>query len=188
MLASPSWMHPPWKELPEAEAKSVRPFPAPLTGGFFALVFWVCRPCGPALRSADLVAETREYRGLLLLRAGDIETNPGPTRQTTQTWTCDLCNRTIARNQYSILCNSQPSHWIHKRCSSIRIEQYHNRWTCRLHPNSSQPQPTDNDPQLNNTQSDRLTRTTATPTTATSQPQPPYKPALTNPKQLNILQ
>ena len=156
--------------------------PAPLTGGLATLVFWARRPCDPARRSADPAAEAGDNRGLrlLLLKAGDIETNPGPPRPNTKTWTCDLCTKTIARNQYSILCNSIPSHWIHKKCSAIRLEQYHNEWTCRLHsiqpPNQlhtptrqTDSRPTDPDPTPD---SPDTTHVTTQPTQTDKTPKP----------------
>ena len=47
--------------------KLCRTFPPPAMGARFT-VFWACRPCVPA---GCLV--------LLLTKAGDVETNPGPT-------------------------------------------------------------------------------------------------------------
>ena len=38
-----------------------------------------CRPSGPA-----------GWMVLLLLKAGDVETNPGPKRTRTQVWICDI--------------------------------------------------------------------------------------------------
>ena len=44
------------------------------------LSFCACRPCGPA-----------GWLALLLTKAGDVETNPGPTTLNKQVWICDIC-------------------------------------------------------------------------------------------------
>ena len=49
------------------QCKLCRTTPPPAMGARFA-VFWACRPCGPA-----------GWLALLLTKAGDVETNPGPT-------------------------------------------------------------------------------------------------------------
>ena len=47
--------------------KLCRTSPPPAMGARF-IVFWACRPCGPA-----------GWLALLLTKVGDVETNPGPT-------------------------------------------------------------------------------------------------------------
>ena len=83
-------------------------------------VFW---PCGPAA-----------WRALLLTKAGDVETNPGPTILNKKVWIFDICHKhTIhVRKQISIRCNSI-EHWVHLRCAGIRQAQYTYTWTCHLH-------------------------------------------------------
>ena len=56
--------------------------------------FWAGRPSGPA-----------GWLALLLLKAGDVETNPGPKHTRTQVWICDICHREINRKQTSLRCN-----------------------------------------------------------------------------------
>ena len=69
-------------------------------------VFWACRPCGPA-----------GWLALLLTKAGDVETNPGPTTLNKQVWICDICHKQIhARKQISIRCN-MIEHWVHLTCA-----------------------------------------------------------------------
>ena len=81
-----------------------------------------CRPCGPA----GLLA-------MLLIKAGDVETNPGPTTTRKQIWICDICHRKIqVRKQISIRCN-RIEHWVHIRCAGIRVAQYTFTWTCHQH-------------------------------------------------------
>ena len=71
----------------------------------------------------------------LLLRSGDIEPNPGPV------WVCDLCQAVITRRQYSVLCNHPSSHWVHKSCAQVQLNNYNSTWTCQLHtPNQNAPQ------------------------------------------------
>ena len=44
--------------------------------------FWPCRSCGPA-----------GWLALLLTKAGDVETNPGPTTLNKKVWICDICHK-----------------------------------------------------------------------------------------------
>ena len=81
--------------------------PLPIT------VFWASWPCGPA-----------GWLAMLLIKAGDVETNPGPTTTRKQVWICDICHRLIqVRKQISIRCN-RIEHWVHLRCTRIRLAQY----------------------------------------------------------------
>lgn len=86
-------------------------------------VFWEGDPRDP-----------RTWMAALLALSGDIEVNPGSSKTSPQTFTCNLCNKIINKNQYSILCNSKNPQWIHKTCSKINLKQYHQQWTCFLHP------------------------------------------------------
>ena len=54
-------------------------FPPPAMGVLFT-VFLASRPCGPAGRLA-----------LLLIKAGDVETIPGPTTSHKRFLICDIC-------------------------------------------------------------------------------------------------
>ena len=85
-------------------------------------VFWASRPCGPA-----------GWLAMLLIKAGDVETNPGPTTTRKQVWICDICHRQIqVRKRISIRCN-RIEHWVHLRYAGIRLAQYTNTWTCHQH-------------------------------------------------------
>ena len=95
--------------------------PPPAMGARFT-VFLACRPCGPA-----------GWLALLLTKAGDVETNPGPTTLNKKVWICDICHKQIhVRKQISIRCN-RIEHWVHLRCAGIRQAQYTDTWTCHLH-------------------------------------------------------
>ena len=61
--------------------KLCRTSPPPAMGARFT-VFWACRPCGPA-----------GWLALLLTKAGDVETNPGPTTLNKKVWICDICHK-----------------------------------------------------------------------------------------------
>ena len=99
--------------------KLCRTSPPPAMGARFT-VFWACRPCGPA-----------GWLALLLTKAGDVETNPGPTTLNKKVWICDICHKQIhVRKQISIRCN-RIEHWVHLRCAGIRQAQYTD--TCHLH-------------------------------------------------------
>ena len=80
--------------------------------GPVSTVFWAGRPSGPA-----------GWLAQLLLKAGDVETNPGPKHTRTQVWICDICHREITRKQTSLRCNHS-EHWVHLRCAHIRVDQY----------------------------------------------------------------
>ena len=70
---------------------------------------------------------------LLLIKAGDVKTNPGPTNTRKQVWIYDICHRQIqVRKSISISCN-RIKHWVHLRCSGIRLAQYTDAWTCHKH-------------------------------------------------------
>ena len=80
------------------------------------------RPCGPA-----------GWLALLLIRAGDVETNPDQTTSHKRVWNCDICYKEIyVRKQISISCN-MIEHWVHLRCTGIRLAQYTDTLTCHLH-------------------------------------------------------
>ncbi len=99
----------------------INPSPPPEMGARFT-VFWASRPCEPA-----------GWLALLLTKAGDVETNPGPTNTRKQVWICDICSKIIhGSKQYSIRCN-RTQHWVHLRCAGIRRAQYTDTWTCHLH-------------------------------------------------------
>ena len=84
--------------------------------------FWASRPCGPA-----------GWLAMLLIKSGDVETNPGPTTTRKQVWICDICYRQIqVRKQISIRCN-RIEHWVHLRCAGICLAQYTDTWTCHHH-------------------------------------------------------
>ena len=84
-------------------------------------VFGASRPCGIAGRLA------------LLTKAGDVETNPGPTTLNKLVWICDICYKPIhVSKQISIRCN-RIEHWVHLRCAGIRQAQYTDTWNCHLY-------------------------------------------------------
>ena len=93
-------------------ANCVEP-PCPHQWGPDLPFFLACRPCGPA-----------GWLALLLTKAGDVETKPGPTTLNKKVWICDICHKQIhARKQISIRCN-RIEHWVHLRCAGIRQSQY----------------------------------------------------------------
>ena len=105
----------------QAAVQIVSNLPAPSNGGPIYRI-WACRSCGPA-----------GWLALLLTKAGDVETNPGPTTLNKKVWICDICHKQIhARKQISIRCN-RIEHWVHLRCAGIRQAQYTDTWTCHLH-------------------------------------------------------
>ena len=85
--------------------------------------------CGPDYRFlGKSVMRTDGWLVLLLMKAGGVETNPGPTNTPKQVWIC-------ARKQISIRCN-RIEHWLHIRYAGIRIAQYAYTWTGHQHTES----------------------------------------------------
>ena len=101
-------------------ANYVETSPSPAMGARFT-VLWASRPCGPA-----------GWLALLLIKGGDVETNPGPTTSHNRVWIYYICYKQIhVRKQISISCN-RIEHWVHLlRHAGIRQAQY--TWTCHLH-------------------------------------------------------
>ena len=61
---------------------------------------------------------------LLLIKADNVETNPGPTTTGKQVWISDICHRQIHdRKQISIMCN-RIEHWVKLWCAAIRLVKY----------------------------------------------------------------
>ena len=105
----------------QAAVQIVSNLPAPSNGDTIYR-FLACRPCGPA-----------GWLALLLTKAGDVETNPGPTTLNKKVWICDICHKQIhVRKQISIRCN-RIEHWVHLRCAGIRQAQYTDTWTYHLY-------------------------------------------------------
>ena len=93
----------------QAAVQIVSNLPDPRNGARFT-VFWACGPAG--------------WLSLLLTKAGDVETNPGPTTLNKKVWIYDICHKQMhVRKQISIRCN-RIEHWVHLRCAGIRQAQY----------------------------------------------------------------
>ena len=75
----------------QAAVQIVSNLPDPSNGGPIYR-FWACRPAG--------------WLALLLTKAGDVDTNSGPTTLNKKVWICDICHKQIhVRKQISIRCN-----------------------------------------------------------------------------------
>ena len=90
-------------------------------------VFWTSRPSLPAA-----------WLALHLTKAGDVESNLGPTTHTNKhtqvIWICDLCHKQINKKQSSIRCNhTHNTHWVHLNCTHIKQRQYKPDWRCTIH-------------------------------------------------------
>ena len=108
----------PSKKRTKRTAKSAPINPCASREGPYSTVFSVSRPMDPLMWLAGLLA-----------LSGDVETNPGPTTQT-----CDMCSTEITGKQTSYKCNSSPSHWVHKHCTTlIRNTDYTPTWKCNIH-------------------------------------------------------
>ena len=75
------------------------------------------RFCKPAMWTAGWLA-------LFRIKAGDVETNPGPVTTHKQFWIFDICHKQIhCMKHISIRCNRiEP--WLHLRYAGIRLAQY----------------------------------------------------------------
>ena len=105
----------------QAAVKIVSNFSAPSNGGPIYR-FWACWPCGSA-----------GWLVLVLTKAGDVETNPGPATLNKKVWICDICHKQIhVGMQLSIRCN-RIERWVHLRCAGICQTQYTDTWTCHIH-------------------------------------------------------
>ena len=78
--------------------KLCRTSPPPAMGARFT-VFWACGPAG--------------WLALLLTKAGDVETNPGPTTLNKKVWICDICHKQIHVHQKDTACSH--THLVHPR-------------------------------------------------------------------------
>ena len=86
--------------------------------------------------AVTVVWQTAEWLILLLIKSGDVETNPGPTNTRKKVWIYDICHRQIqVRKQISLWYN-MIEHWVHLRCAGIRLAQYTDTWTCHQHKES----------------------------------------------------
>ena len=66
--------------------------------------FLASPPCGPA-----------GWLALILIKAGDVETTPGPTTTHKQVWIFDICHKQLrVRKPISIRC-SRIEHWVNLR-------------------------------------------------------------------------
>ena len=54
----------------------------------------------------------------LILLAGDVESNPGPTK-----YPCTLCNKAVRSNQRAIAC-SRCENWTHANCCGVSAAEY----------------------------------------------------------------
>ena len=144
-----------WTVAAHRSTNCTYPF-CPPQWGPVSTVVWAGRPSGPAA-----------WLALLLLKAGDVETNPGPKHTRTQVWICDICHREINRKQTSVTslrCNHS-EHWVHLRCAHIRVDQYTDTWICHLHRGSRLPHATHTSPYFPLTSSKPLLHSPPTPPT-----------------------
>ena len=78
----------------------------PQQWGHVLPIFLASRPCGPA-----------GWLALLLIKDGDVETNPGPTTTHKSGFPIYAINKYV-RKQISIRCN-RIEHCVHLRCTGI---------------------------------------------------------------------
>lgn len=54
----------------------------------------------------------------LLIRAGDVEENPGP-----RTWMCAVCSKAVTKRSGAVQC-TQCTEWAHPRCAGVTISSW----------------------------------------------------------------
>ena len=73
-----------------------------------------------AVFSAEPAVQPVNWLVGLIIRAGDVETNPGPPSGRI----CKGCNHELNRKQKIVKCNStRGQHWVHETCASDKGEQ-----------------------------------------------------------------
>ena len=71
--------------------------------------------CGPA-----------GWLALLLIKLGDVETNPGPTTRHKQVWISDICYKQIHGMKQIPIRSNRIEHWVH-------LSTIYRYLTCHLH-------------------------------------------------------
>ena len=153
-------------------------------------VFSVCQPWASPL-----------WLAARLLASGDVEANPGPPKNnstktinqpstSTTTYICPICNKPITTRQYSLLCNhlQSPTHWVHKKCTSASIQNYHPAWTCPLHSHNQTSPTSSNSPTAPPPHSSKATHPHSQQIPPLAAGNPPPKTTSKMNKHLKILQ
>ena len=85
-----------------------------LLGLFFLVIFTQIDPW-PRLEKEDRIYKNLVYvrNNLLLVLAGDVETNPGPVKHP-----CLVCEKSVAKTHRAVLCDLCEK-WTHIKCSHI---------------------------------------------------------------------
>ena len=111
----------------------------PIGSGSVTAVSNCCANCDETSRPqqswSDLpfLCKPARWLALILIKAGDVETNPGPTTTHKQIWIWDIFHIWIhGRRHISIKCN-RIKHWVHLRCAGMRLAQYTYTCACHLH-------------------------------------------------------
>ena len=95
-------------------------------------------------------------------------------------WYCAICTHKITSYQTSIQCNHTTPHWIHLKCSHIKLKSYSPSFICHTHQISTPKTP----PHIHNLTQKTFHKHQQTKPTTQNQPTPP----LTTPNNINIIQ
>ena len=68
----------------------------------------------------ERVCASKNHTLLILLLAGDIESNPGPR---TPKYPCKVCSKAVKNNDMAVCCDSCDQ-WLHNRCSGVSDHMY----------------------------------------------------------------
>lgn len=75
------------------------------------------------LRPQNLSSSIRTFLPWLLLVAGDVEANPGPTCCPNWKFPCGVCDKPVKSNQRGIQCEVCYS-WLHVKCINMSSDDY----------------------------------------------------------------
>ena len=93
---------------------------------------WSCHSNFVSNLPAPLQCGPAGWMALLLTKAGDVETSPGPTTSHKRVWICDICYKQIhVRKQISIRCTSDAQ--VSAKRNRQRIQ------TCTSHRHNTTP-------------------------------------------------
>ena len=86
-------------------------------------VFGASRPSLPA-----------SWLALIFTKAGDVESNPGPTTHTNNTLQSFGFVTSVTNKETSLRCNhTHNTHWVNLKSTQIKQRQYKPNWRCTIH-------------------------------------------------------
>ena len=110
----------------------------------------------PIIKTKSLSPETK-------LKPNDYHSpNNYPHLHATR-YSCQTCSKPITNKQTSIQCNHTTPHWLHLKCTEIKLSQYTQTWKCQIH--NTQQHTETSKPTHTHTKQHNITNHTNTPKT-----------------------